>query len=290
MSHCIQQFTSSEIKKIQEEKGSQIKLIFFDIDGTLVNSKAEIPDSAIKEIEQRKQQGIHIAIASGRPAFAAQQVIDKTGADAIGLFYTGAMVYDPLKKQVLEKGILNTETVMAITEQAKKMQMHCELYTADNYYSEVKTKYTDYHTQYLKVPPVIDKYTSDLLNRDIYKLLLVAGNNEEKEKLKIIQNAFPEITFATGHGADKPDIIFSSIVSKSANKKSMFQKLCKLYQLEPKNIMSFGDAGSDKDFLDLAGLGVAMGNAQEHVKSVADYTTKHVDDDGIAYAIKKLLP
>ena len=85
------------------DKASGIRLVYFDIDGTLLNSKAELPDSAIAQIQRIQRLGIKTAVASGRPIFAAQSLIDQLSLNSAGLFYTGGVLYHPAKKKHLTK-------------------------------------------------------------------------------------------------------------------------------------------------------------------------------------------
>ena len=82
-------------------------------------------------------------------------------------------------------------------------------------------------------------------------------------------------------------MVFASIIDIQADKKAAFEYLLQQQGLTAAQVMSFGDAQSDKQFLQLAG-GVAMGNAAPDVKAVASFTTKAVWEDGIAYALARL--
>ena len=95
--------------------------------------------------------------------------------------------------------------------------------------------------------------------------------------------------------SDKDIYITSSVKQlieisyKDAGKRSGVQYLAGLLGIDRKDIAAFGDADNDIDMIEFAGLGVAMGNATEHLKSIADYVTKSNDEDGVAYAIENIL-
>ncbi len=267
------------------DKASGIRLVYFDIDGTLLNSKAELPDSAIAQIQRIQRLGIKTAVASGRPIFAAQPLIDQLSLNSAGLFYTGAVLYHPAKKNTLRSQALASDDVRGIIAIARREQLHCELYTIDNYYIEHATAYTDFHSHYLKREPIVQDFTDALIAQGIYKIQLVVHENEEIAKLNAVQAAFPELVYATGHGADRPEIIFSSVVSAAADKLQAFEYLLDYHGLVAEQVMSLGDAGSDQVFLQQAGLGIAMGNATDAVKQYANYITEHVDNDGLAAAL-----
>lgn len=275
---------------LQARIQSDIQLVFFDIDGTLLDSTASLPTAAIDQLARIQQLGIKTAVASGRPIFAAQALIQQLSLNAAGLFYTGAALYDPCLQSLLASNPLANEDVVKIVQLARQQNLHCELYTLDDYYIEVETLYTTYHTHYLKRAPRVASFDQTLfsqkrLQQAIYKIQLVIDQDTELHKLSYVQDRLPHLTFAAGHGADKPQILFSSVVSPEADKTKAFKMLLDYHQLDAKQVMSLGDAGSDQVFLSLAGLGIAMGNANDQVKSSADFVTSHVDHNGLAQVL-----
>ena len=71
------------------------------------------------------------------------------------------------------------------------------------------------------------------------------------------------------------------IISKDGGKANGIQKILEFYGMTREEIIAFGDSDNDMDMLEFAGIGVAMGNAEESVKAVADYITTDIDEDGI---------
>lgn len=285
----LSSFSNKQLDQIRAQRSHQIKLVYFDIDGTLLDSNAELPASAAKQIARIQAKGIKTAIASGRAVFAAQSYIQQYSINHAGIFYTGAVLFDPADNKLLASYSLAFDDIQQVIQIARQQQMHCELYTIDNYYIEAPTRYTDFHTHYLKQAPVVSPFSQELIRQGIYKIQLVVDESTELEKLAAVQKKLPHLTFASGHGADRPELIFSSVVSAEADKNAGFDNLCNYHNLKPAEIMSIGDAGSDKVFLQAAGIGIAMGNASDDVKACADYVTHHVDNNGLANALELLL-
>jgi len=286
--HASNNLINTLDEAISNKYFNNIKLIFVDIDGTLLNSTIEIPFDARREIQRIQQLGIAFAIASGRPYFAAKSIIEQLQIHGAGLFYTGAMLFDPSSDYILSKYPLATADVSLIVKLAREYGMHCELYTDYDYYQERTTEYTTYHTRYLKSAPTIINLDELVEEQEIYKVQLVVNqiDKEDLENLSVIKNRLPHLTFAAGHGADRPNILFSSIISGEACKRKGFEQLCQYHGVNAAQVMSIGDAGSDKVFLEMSGIGIAMGNAEPDVKSVADYVTDHVDANGLASVLR----
>ena len=80
------------------------------------------------------------------------------------------------------------------------------------------------------------------------------------------------------------------ITHPKATKAEGLKALCRLLDIPPEQAMALGDSGNDESILRLAGLGVAMGNAPEHIKALADYVSKaDCDHDGVAEIFRKLV-
>lgn len=282
----IADLSTSERAELQARIQNDIQLLFFDIDGTLLDSSASLPAGVAEQIARVQSLGIKTAVASGRPIFAAESLIQQLSLHDAGLFYTGAALYDPLTQSSLAEHPLAVEDVMNLIPLARQLNLHCELYTLNDYFIEVETIYTPYHSHYLKRAPIVAHFNESLLAQKIFKIQLVVDQNTEMDKLICVQERFPKLCFATGHGADKPEIIFSSVVSPAADKNTAFQTLLDHHQLDAKQVMSFGDAGSDQVFLSLAGIGIAMGNANAEVKRSADFVTSHVDNQGLIQVLE----
>ena len=111
-----------------------------------------------------------------------------------------------------------------------------------------------------------------LLTRDIRTVNFI-GTEEEA---KAMEQAFPELQlrmFSVNYGAD--------IIEKGISKAEGLKKLCAYYGLEMSDVYAFGDSYNDSEMLEEAGVGIAMGNAKEELKEIADYITSPIDQDGI---------
>ena len=134
----------------------------------------------------------------------------------------------------------------------------------------------------LTQPESFNEYAQEL---NIYKMPFTLENSVQSI-IKIIDELYE---------SDKDIYITSSVKQlieisyKDAGKRSGVQYLAGLLGIDRKDIAAFGDADNDIDMIQFAGYGVVMGNATEHLKSIADYVTKSNDEDGVAYAIENIL-
>ncbi len=284
---------TEELYRLEEPqlKSRDIRVAFFDIDGTLLGLDGQYSEASKQQIRRLKTLGVKVAIASGRPNFAAQFVIDELSITDPGVFCTGAHVYCPTTQNTLVMQGVSAAQSRQLTEALRNSDIYYELYTADDYYieSDICEEIGRTHASHMRQVPQFRNF-DELIGVDPVVKFLVAVNNErEHEKLFSMERAFPECQFAYAKIAAHPDWLFASVIDKDACKHQAFDFLLDHYQVSAENVISFGDAQSDKVFLERAGTGVAMGQAADDVKMVANYVTHPVWDDGVAYALSRLI-
>lgn len=267
---------------------ADIRLAFFDIDGTLLDSRGQIHPQLYSAIAHLKSKGIKTAIASGRPYFAARFLVEELGINDAGMFYTGAHLFDPGTQQtLLEVPLLNADA-LAVVQAAQKLDLYAEVYTPSGFFLQEQTDISRVHAAHLRVNPELGDLTSVVLGSSVSKLLVGVNRVAHGDKISVLEKQFPQLIFARAYLAAYPDWQFASVISGVATKRRAFDFLLNHHQLKAHQVIAFGDAESDMDFLQMAGIGVAMGNANENVKASADWVTKPADEVGVAYALEQL--
>lgn len=277
-----------QVSSYLREAAAEIRLAFFDIDGTLLDSQGQIKHELYAAIGLLKQRGVITAIASGRPYFAAKYLIDELGINSAGMFYTGAHLYDPLNQQILGEATLAKASALAIVHAASELNLYTEVYTADAFFVTDVVPITEVHARHLRVQPTQANLLSVIQAQPVAKLLLGVNRVEQGDLLSQLEQKFPQEIFARAYLPAYPEWQFASVISGKATKKRAFHTLLAHHQLDAHQVIAFGDAESDMDFLRMAGIGVAMGNANDNVKACADWVTKTADEAGVAFAIHQL--
>ncbi len=264
------------------------KLAFFDIDGTLLgldgNYTARVKDAVLA----LRAAGVKTAVASGRPKFAAEFLIRELQLQDVGVFYTGALIEQP-NGQILACYPLKDSMIQTLVTEAQALQLHTEIYGQNEYFVGAETELSVLHSQHLRSIPTYTNLMALVGQFPVIKLLFASTTPAEHEKLLALEARHSELHFAYAKMAAKPDWTFASVISQQACKHNAFDQLLEHHQVTAAEVMSFGDAHSDMIFLERAGLGVALGNAPEEVKSVASLVTYPVWQDGIAEVIERHL-
>lgn len=259
-----------------------IKLIVFDIDGTLVDrSKQTVEDSAVVAINSAREKGYHILVATGRSFFFIHQdVIDRVNTEYY-VTVNGACLNDN-KGNILETHAFSQKTLDSLIAFCVKNNYplgikyndHVGVYGDYDFF--VKT-YTGY--QHKKVHYIVDDNKQQSFVKSIPLGVYTFAPDNALESFK---STFKDLHFtptdlksieATKSGVDKTKTI-DEVVSRLG--------------LTWDNVVAFGDGHNDIEMLQRAKVGVAMGNASDFVKSHADYVTDTVLEDGISKAFKHL--
>lgn len=252
-----------------------IKAVFFDIDGTLVSFRTHsVPDSARKAIEELRQNGIKVFIATGRH----WRVINNLG----GMEFDGYITLNGSSCYVGKDQLIYRQTIPLADI---RCLLHMENGTEDFPCIFVREK--DMFINYVNdrtaevfrllnfpQPPVRD--IREALQEDVFQMIAFFGQEQEER----IMRKLP------GCEATRWNPLFTDVVPAGGSKRVGIEKILEHFGLRREECMAFGDGGNDIPMLQYAGIGVAMGNATDEIKAEADFVTKSVDEDGIVYALK----
>lgn len=265
------------------------RLLFLDLDGTLLNDAKEITEGNREALERTLQRGHGVIIATGRPLKSALEQSVRLGLNKPGCYtiaYNGAVLYDWEKQDIVFARTLDKDAVVRVFRQADQIGEHVQTYDSFDVLVEPQGD-DDTVRRYCKVVSmtfrVIDDVSTDLKENPVKCLVI---NYEKKDGLLQMEHWIRE-------NVPQMDCFFSSdflleIVPKGMNKGEAVKMLCQMLNVEIENAVACGDAANDLAMLRAAGIGVAMQNGTEEVKAVADYITlRDNNHDGVAEAADK---
>ncbi len=270
-------------------------ILFFDIDGTLVNSSAgeTLPSqSTLNAIHKAQENGYLCFIASGRN-MANLHMFDYIGMDGI-VFADGGGI--KLGNQQFSYGIPNNKVEQLIDQIVNQYHGGMRLaawnrcYLCPQFYDffmSVSKKMAknsgaepDAFFKTFNAYPFSEWNGEEILEIDI----TLPNKETEKEWIKQKDDSIHYIF--TGMSFGDQGSLFGELTLEGVSKASGCQKVMDHYGVDYKNTYAFGDSMNDGDMLRHVGTGIAMGNADDNLKAMADYITDSVGDDGIATALK----
>ena len=249
-------------------------LILFDIDGTILQSDInEIPSSTIVAIQKLKEAGHELAVATGRALFLVDERIRQL---PFNTFVTANGQHIMHQGEVIYENAIPTEVIESLIEEAKAMDQAVGLLTATR--STVTGSDEAVQESFKRVSIEMPEILPDLHKEEsmLQAWFFTENFKPLAEKYEQHLRFVPWISF----GAD--------IVPVNGSKAEGIKQLVQHLSEKPEQIVAFGDGYNDIEMLQLADIGVAMGNASDAVKAHADFITKPIDEDGIYYACEKL--
>lgn len=263
------------------------KAAFFDIDGTLVGFKTHrVPESTKLAISQLRQAGIKCFISSGRHLDNIDNLEDLTFDGYVtvngGMTYFNGELIDcnPIDKGDIVKTLDMIYPNGASTPYEGVEPFAVSFVLRDGLVMNTENEKTDQIFEQLKFkkrPRIID--LRSVKDEDIFQMISFFDTDAEKVILNHLSHC----------ESQRWSPVFTDLVPKGQSKVRGMKRVCELIGAEPSEIMAFGDGGNDVAMLRFAGLGVAMGNAVDEVKAQANITCPSVDDDGILWAVERVL-
>ena len=260
-----------------------IKMVVTDIDGTIYLPETGITDNVKNCLRNLCDNGIKVAIATGRTYSSAKTVADKIGIKCPLICYQGGLV-NSYEGEILDVKYLDGKIAREIISDFRKRNIHLNVYVEDKLYVENDDKYIkdyigDKGIDYFKVDS-FDELDFSKLN----KLLAIQYvTNFIDSLISELREKYPEIYVV------KSFDYFCEIANKEATKGNAVKFLCKKYGITTEEVMAIGDQNNDIEMIETAGVGVAMGNGTGEIKEKSDYITDSVRNDGFVKAVDKFV-
>lgn len=251
------------------------KIVFFDLDGTILDDNKQIPESTRRAIYELQEAGVHTAIATGRgpdemlwvaEALNIKSYVAINGAYAV---FEGEEVYLKNMDKELAKDLVD---VVEQNDHAIVFVAHDDTWTLQEDHHSLHKCLETLQMKYPRIEKEL--HTKRRVNQGIIYC-------EEKYD-QMYREAFPDLEFIRFHpyGMDA--------VPRGNSKAVGIQKIIEAAGFKQENTYAFGDALNDMEMLSYVGYGIAMGNSIAEIKEIADYVTTSNEKDGIWNACKKL--
>lgn len=257
----------------------------FDLDGTVLNSKNEFPKEIKELILNIVSCGELVVFATGRMHVSAKKLLDKVFEGHVDfpiISYNGAVVYVP-GEGIIFKRTLAKETADKIVDFFRPKGIHIQSYVDDKLYSEKDNEEIRLYSKHADVPYVV---VDDLKKLPApIKMLAIASAD-------ILDTLIPEVKELVGDGASvfKSFPIFLDMVPSDANKGIALKFLSEKLSFDLNDTVVFGDNENDVFMFEVAGTCIAVENAVEKLKEVADFVTLSNDENGVLHAFSVLYP
>ena len=261
----------------------EVKIMFIDLDGTLLNNKAELTTFTKEMIKRVVEKGIFVVICSGRANTDTVNRIKEMNTKLV-ISDNGAMVYNYETDTKIFESNIKRSTLIEIWKFAIKNEVSL---TYNGTYHRFKDKNSS------KEATIVNNAKE--IKEDITQIVATAKEYENIRKVKeYVKENYPEIEaknlWSQNIGKNKEVIYEMDITNKDNNKGRAIHILLKNLSIDRKFAMCFGDGINDISMFESCDLKVAMKNANKDIKQMANYITEHDNDkEGVARFISKNL-
>lgn len=289
----------SKIEALKNEEDSAVsKIIFLDVDGTLVDYHNRIPESAVKAIRKARENGHAVFVCTGRSRAEMQPELWEIGLDGM---IGGNGSYAEHDGQVIMHQMISKEDSKAIVDwlHERGLEFYLEsnngLFASENFKEAARPVMRQYVMQKGKSAEEVEHmeaedalhglvYGEELYRDDLNKVSFILNSYQDHlDSAKV----FPNLKAGTWGGRGET-ALFGDLGVKDITKAHAIDVLLEHLKADRKDTIAFGDAKVDIPILECCEIGISMGNGGPEILAMADMVTDDVEEDGLYNAFEKL--
>ncbi|AEF25970.1 Cof-type HAD-IIB family hydrolase [Streptococcus parauberis] len=262
------------------------KIIFSDIDGTLINDHLEVTPRTVQSLKKAIANDTLFVPVSARMPLAIEPLINNISENSPIISYNGALIQNE-DGETIDSITIDLEEVIQLCTfiEESSQNVYWNVYSNNNWLSQDKEnfwikreeKIVDIHSNESTINEI-----SKL--KEVHKLLIMGDTNEIIECEKILLRKFPDLS------CSKSTPYYLEIMRKGINKGKAVKILADYYHIDLTDTIAFGDNFNDIDMLQTVGKGYVMLNAPQEVKQLIGNITNSNNFDGIAEVLEKMYP
>jgi HAD superfamily hydrolase (TIGR01484 family) len=248
---------------------TSFSLVLLDLDGTTVVSKGDaLPSRKVIGAVKKAQGKVHVAVATGRNSQQAKPATEALELHGPSVFNGGAEIINLTNHEIVYREVISTQTLRKL----------------------VKVSLPFKYKIYIEEEAYTSRITSpDDITVEAAKLLIEAVDTKSvAEIFKKIETVAGTIAHTATSWSDG-DVVDIHVTNEHATKKHGVERLIAHLGIDKKSVLAIGDGHNDIPLLEAAGTKVAMGNAPDEVKAIADFIAPSLDEDGVAVAIERYI-
>ncbi|WP_199615346.1 Cof-type HAD-IIB family hydrolase [Paenibacillus alkalitolerans] len=263
---------------------TKYKLIAIDIDDTLLTDDLQVTPGTREALSEAIRLGTVVTLATGRMFSSTKKVAGQLGLNVPIITYQGALVKNLLDGEVLYERSVPEDVALEVVAYAQQRGLHLQGYIDDRLYAAEENDKVKAYSKLVDVPYEIEANFHGVAKRGSTKLLII----DDPDKLDAM---IPELKQKIGQRAhitkSKPN--FLEILHPEATKGHALLHLAAHYGIDRSETIAVGDSWNDHEMIEAAGLGVAMANAVEPLKRVADHITLSNNEEGVRAVVERFI-
>lgn len=248
------------------------KVVFFDLDGTLVNKDFILPQSVIDGVQAIRQLGYRVSVATGRSQESAKKFLKSLEIDEKAVVHNGAVVIDKnFNYQVI--GTLDPKIIQQVIDLHSQSPLSFKIHFPDSRIIKSTNKPWQGEGEHFAEGEVIE----NLQNVDLQDAVKIVFF-EEQEKIKPLRNSLEKkmnIKFLRTH------LNHIEILPHTVNKAKGIKKILETESFGMAQVIGVGDNENDLEMIQQVGMGISIGNEYQPLKKISKYHFDSLSDEGI---------
>lgn len=263
------------------------KLMAIDMDGTLLNEEKKVTPKTKEALKKAKDKGVKVVLATGRPIDGVMRYLeelDLISNDQYVLSFNGAVIRNTGTNEVICRDTLKGSDYLYLYNISEELGVNIHTFSLEGCHTPKMNKYTKVEGEINGIN-VFEKSISEVNpEEEMIKIMMI----DEPEVLQKAVDNLPKDLYEK-YTVVRSAPFFLEFLSKTCNKGEGVKLLANHLGVKREEVIAIGDAGNDAHMIEYAGLGVAMGNAFDEIKEMADFITKSNEEDGIAHVVEKFI-
>jgi Cof subfamily protein (haloacid dehalogenase superfamily) len=266
----------------------KIDLIVVDIDGTLLNSKHELSERNTTALKAAIEKGVKVVLATGKTRASANTLIEQLGLTTPGIYNQGLAIYNPDGKIIYQK-TLDPAVARQVITFAEDRGFDVVAYSGSRLLVRTLKPGAEelaklYHEP---MPEAIGALQNILDEMPINKLIIL--KKDEPRKVTALRWQLSMQLDGKGRLVQAMIPYQLEVLPPGSSKGVALKALLKEMNIASERVMAIGDGENDMEMVELAGIGVAVGDASQKLKDVADHVVANADDHGVADAVERFV-
>jgi Cof subfamily protein (haloacid dehalogenase superfamily) len=268
-------------------------MLVTDMDYTLLNKEKQVSDRNKKALKLAMENGVLVVVATGRIYTSALYYAKLLGISAPIIASNGAIIREEHTDKTLYQSALPYAAMKEMIKLCKEIGVFCHFFSKDTIFAEelvnVSLNYTEWN-KYLnkedKVKVKILESFDKMTEKDINSVIKAVVIDPDDSKLLYLREGILKTGLVSVSQSLKDNL---EVMNKEVSKGNAVKRIAEIYNIKSEEIITIGDNENDISMIKYAGLGVAVGNAEQCLKDVADFVACDYQEDAVARVIEKFI-
>ena len=259
------------------------RIVFSDIDGTLLNTGHKITPLTQQAIRDLKSRAIPFVIISARGPSGIYPILEEYAFRCPIISYSGALILDENRNVVFHKGMKKpgVKRLIAFME-SRRFDLSWNIYSQEEWLVKDKNDPRIIQEEAIVKAEAAQGSVDSVMRDEVSKVLCICNPKETEEIEKQLKDAFPDYSIV------KSSDSMLEVMEKGVTKAAAVKTLCSLWDIPLSQAVAFGDHYNDAEMLETVGNGILMGNAPDELKARIKIHTSDNDHNGIYEGLRKM--